>query len=76
MFYGPDQLKVWADWGGQGDLIVYHSHPKSSSKPSRADVMNARDPRIFYLIISVKYANHFFYRVDAGQVIEETLNIV
>lgn len=76
MFYGPDQLEVWAEWGGKGELIVYHSHPTSAAKPSGEDIRLARDPRVFYLIVSVKYANHFFYRVDAGEVIEETLFVV
>jgi proteasome lid subunit RPN8/RPN11 len=74
-FDGERQLEVWAEWGGAGDLIIYHSHPRGTAKPSRTDIDAARDHRIYYLILSVKYGELYLYRVDAGEVVEEELII-
>lgn len=76
-FDSTEQLNVWADWGGvDGDLIVYHSHPNGRARPSRPDVAMAKDSRIRYLILSVKYVELYLYKVDAGVVVEEEIDIV
>lgn len=48
-----EQLGVWTNWGGKGDLMIYHSHPKGSPNPSRSDteVMLA-NPNIVFLIFA------------------------
>lgn len=71
-----EQLKVWSDWGGIGDLIIYHSHPRGSAFPSRPDLIAARDPRIHYLIYALRFNEEFLYRVDAGEVIREDLIVI
>lgn len=75
-FDGKEQLAVWAEWGGiDGDLIVYHSHPNGRARPSRTDVAVAKDSRIRYLILSVRYVELYLYKVIAGVVVEEALDI-
>lgn len=75
-FEGKRQLEVWTEWGGVGDLIVYHTHPRGTAFPSQTDIAAARDPRIHYWIYSLSLLQDFFFRVDAGRVVREDLTVV
>ncbi len=47
------QMKLWALWGREGELVIYHSHPRSEAKPSDEDMwVMSRNPDIFFIIYS------------------------
>lgn len=65
-----EQLRLWQEWGGQGDLVLYHSHPSSGSiELSGADrEMVLRMPGVAFLVVTER---PFLYacRAVAGEVV-------
>lgn len=66
-----EQLGFWRKWNGEGDLIIYHSHPNGSAFPSGSDmtaILGA--PKAFFVIISVHEQKARVFQAVDGEVHE------
>lgn len=73
-FDPQEQLDIWTEWGGEGDLVIYHSHPASSSSPSVIDEQVIMDsPNVFFMIVSVRDRKASVYRAVGDSVHELVL---
>lgn len=58
-----EQMEVWNRWKREGDLIVYHSHPRGSAFPSDDDKwVITRSPDVTFIIYNVKCDEFAAYR--------------
>ena len=55
---------------------AYHSHPKSSPRPSLTDAEEAADTEFWYLIVSPAMAETRAYRLKEGSLVEVELHVV
>ena len=57
---------------------VYHSHPASPARPSDEDIRLLSDPNLGYVIVSLAGEAPVvkLFRIRAGQVSEEPLNVI
>lgn len=66
-----EQMEVWQKWRREGDLIIYHSHPKTKAEPSPDDSwVIVRSPDITFVIFSVATGWFRAYRFN-GFAIED-----
>jgi len=65
------QLAVWNEWGGDGDLIVYHSHPTGTAFASELDrTVILQSPNLKFLIYAVVTGRFRAYQAIDGKVEE------
>ena len=61
---------------GRAVVGAYHSHPKSSPRPSLTDEEEAVDTEFWYLIVSPAMAETRAYRLIEGSLVEVELHVV
>jgi [CysO sulfur-carrier protein]-S-L-cysteine hydrolase len=80
-FDSGEQLKVWRSMEGADEVpvVIYHSHTATEAYPSRTDVNLASEPDAHYVLVSTRDPDRHelrSYRIVAGAVSEEPINIV
>ena len=72
-----EQMDAWNTWKREGEMIVYHSHPRGSASPSREDQwVIARSEDITFLIYSVADKEFKAYRSTGIAIIGIEINRV
>lgn len=81
-FDSREQLRVWRELeeAGEEPLVIYHSHTATQAYPSRTDRQYASEPGAHYVLVSTRpelgeRAEFRSYRIDAGEVVEEAVEI-
>lgn len=65
-----EQMAAWNDWRRNGDMIVYHSHPRGSVRPSDDDKwVMTRNEGITFLIYSVSSDDFAAYRWNGTDIV-------
>ncbi|WP_213451581.1 Mov34/MPN/PAD-1 family protein [Rhizomonospora bruguierae] len=79
-FHREQQLAVWRelDERGEDPLVIWHSHPTSPARPSRADIQLAGEPGAHHLIVSLAGAEPTAraWRIRDGNAVEDELTVV
>jgi proteasome lid subunit RPN8/RPN11 len=59
-----------------GEVVIYHSHPKSEAKPSQTDINLAEYPHWRYVIVSLEGEPSVrCWRIEDGKVEEEDVTV-
>lgn len=70
-----EQIAVWRKWNKEGEMTMYHSHPRGSSAPSTIDQHNFINANtgVSFLIFSVETGWFRAFRVSDIKVVEVKL---
>ena len=80
-FDSTEQFRVWRDMDERDEepVVIYHSHTATEAYPSRTDISYANEPGAHYVLVSTREpgsAEFRSYRIRAGEVTEEPVNVV